>query len=143
MKLKNENGFTGVDIAVAVVVIFIFVSIIAVLFYNFNSSTQEIERKSQATYYAIAEIEKIKNNGFSEYADKNKNIGNIEEEYVKDENGKETSYYKTVLVEDYTDLEGNESKLPNLLKKVTVTITYKFKAENKEVSLSTILSKEN
>lgn len=144
MKLRSQDGFTGVDIAVSIVVIFIFVSIIAMLFYNLNSSTQEVERKSQATYYAIAEIEQIKNDGFSRYETySNENQFTERDGYIKDENENETSYYKTVKVEDYSEIEGNEGKLKNLVKKITVTVSYKFKTETKEVSLSTVLSKES
>ena len=64
MKIKSEKGYTGIDIAISVVVLFIFVSLIAVLSYNFNSRTREIELASEATYLAIDEIENIKNAGF-------------------------------------------------------------------------------
>lgn len=58
--MKSEKGFTAIDVSIAIILIFIFVSILAVLFFQYNNSSQELERKSQATYYAISEIEKIK-----------------------------------------------------------------------------------
>ncbi len=61
MKIRKENGFTGIDIAISVVVIFIFVSLIAFLIYSFNSSSKEVEYKSEAITIAVQEIETIKN----------------------------------------------------------------------------------
>lgn len=41
MNLRNEKGFTGIDISVSVIIIFIFVSIIAILVYQINSTSKE------------------------------------------------------------------------------------------------------
>ena len=51
-------------------------------------------------------------------------------------------FYKTVSIKDYTDIEGNEDKIPNLVKQVTVKITYMFKAKEQSVELTTVLSKD-
>ena len=146
MKIKSNKGFTGIDIAISVIVLFIFVSLIAVLVYNNNSSSQELELKTEATYLAIDEIEKIKNNGFEKYESLNKDS-------TQDEDGNPLNqsvpvapdteeFYKTITVKDYTDIEGNEGKIPNLVKQVTVKITYMFKAQEQSVELTTILSKD-
>ena len=52
-------------------------------------------------------------------------------------------FFKTIIVEDYADLDNNSEKIPNLVKKVTVKISYMFQAKEQSVELSTILSKEN
>ena len=146
MKIKSNKGFTGIDIAISVIVLFIFVSLIAVLIYNYNSSSQELELKTEATYIAIDEIEKIKNAGFEKYESLNK-------ESTKDEDGNllnqsvpvspdTEEFYKTITVKDYTDIEGNEDKIPNLVKQVTVKITYTFKAKEQSVELTTVLAKD-
>lgn len=144
MKIKSSKGFTGIDIAISVVVLFIFVSLIAVLIYNYNSSSQELGLKSEATYIAIDEIEKIKNNGFEKYDTLNKDS-------TQDEDGNplnqsiETDtkgFYKTIIVKDYVDLDGNSNKIPNLVKQITVKISYMYKAEEQSVELTTILSKD-
>ena len=142
--IRSEKGYTGIDIAISVIVIFIFVSIISVLIYNFNSKTKEIELKSEATNIAINEIEKIKQQGFEDYDTLNQNSkedekGNSLENIATEKEG----FYKTITVTDYTDIERNENKIPNLVKKVTVKISYVFKAEEQSVELSTILSKES
>ena len=138
MKVKSEKGFTGIDIAISVVVLFIFISLISMLIYNFNSQTKEVELKSEATYLAIDEIENIKNLGFEEF--ETISLENGGNPYIDEETNKK-GFYKKVIIQDYTDIEGNEDKIPNLVKKVTVQISYRFKAENQVVELSTILSK--
>lgn len=144
MNLKNEKGITGIDISIAVVVIFIFVSIIAVILANIKNTSKELDRKSEALYIAINEIENVKNQGFSKYESLNKNStqdmdGN---NLVNQPTGTE-GFYKTISVLDYTDIEGNEDKIPNLVKKVTVKISYMYNGTEENVELSTILSKEN
>lgn len=144
MKKRYEKGFTGIDIAISVVVLFIFVSLIAVLVYNFNSSSREVELRSEATYIAIDEIENVKNNGFEKYdtlniRSENDEDGNPLQNQPTDTEG----FYKTIIVEDYTDMEGNSEKIPNLVKKITVQITYMFKGQKQTVELSTILSKDD
>ena len=135
MKFYSEKGYTGVDIAISVVVIFIFVSLISFLIYRFNSSAKEVELKSEATSIAVEEIEKVKQDGFEKYdgmnKDKNQKVENKE------------GFFKTIIVQDYADLDNNSEKIPNLVKKVTVKISYMFQAKEQSVELSTILSKEN
>lgn len=145
MKNKRENGYTLVDIAISVVVLFIFISILAMLFYQFGSSSDEIERKSTATNLAISEIEQIKSNGFEKYIGLNQNS-------TKDNDGntlkspiqtKEEGFSKTITVQDYKDLEGNSDAIEDVVKIITVKISYMFKGEEQTVELSTVLSKEN
>lgn len=145
MKFYSENGYTGVDIAISVIVIFIFVSLISFLIYRFNSSAKEVELKSEATSIAVEEIEKVKKEGFEKYdgmnkdTEKDKNGNSLENQKVENKEG----FFKTIIVEDYADLDNNSEKIPNLVKKVTVKISYMFQAKEQSVELSTILSKEN
>ncbi len=140
MKLRSEKGFTGIEIAVSVVIIFIFVSVIAILNYRISSAAKEIELKSDATYLAINEIESVKSDNFSKYNNRSEKNGNsiiVNNEEIKD------GYYKTISVIDYTDLPGNENKTENIVKKVTVKVSYMFKAKEQTVELSTVVTKEN
>lgn len=142
MNIGSQKGYTGVDIAISVIIITIFISLIAVLIYKFNSSSDELQIKSKATEIAIDEIEIAKKNGFEQYVDKS---GEIESDSVViDKEGLEIGgFYKTISVEDYTDTENNRDKISNLVKRVTVTISYMDKGQEQQISLSTILSKEN
>lgn len=141
MDLHSEKGFTGIDIAVSVVIIFLFISIIASLIYNVNSKSREIELKTEAIYIAINEIEQIKNDGYEKYGTLSRTDGNnvvCSDQEIEGQEG----YYKTIEVIDYTDLEGNQDKVKNIVKKATVKISYMFKAKEQSVEISTILTKE-
>lgn len=146
MDFKSEKGFTGVDIAISIVVIFIFTSIIAILVYNINASTKDLERKSEAMSYAIDAVEEIKRQGFSSYMDKSiKNNNNLVEDKEEIKVNEKTieGYYRTINVIDYSDMEGMETKIPGLVKKITVTISYMSRGKEQSVDLSIILSKGN
>ena len=121
------------------------VSLISFLIYRFNSSAKEVELKSEATSIAVEEIEKVKQDGFEKYDGMNKdtkedkNGNSLENQKVENKEG----FFKTIIVQDYADLDNNSEKIPNLVKKVTVKISYMFQAKEQSVELSTILSKEN
>ena len=134
MKLENEKGATGIDITISVIILALFIGLITSLIYGINQSSKDIERKTEATNYAISEIEKLKAEDF-ETLESKQTSG-----YIDD-----TPYYKTIKVIDYADLEENkgQGKEPGLVKKVTVEISYKSGKEDKKVELSTVLSKEN
>lgn len=134
MDLREQKGFAGSDIIISVIILFIFVSLISTMFYNFNISGKEVERRSEAVNIAVSEIEQIKINGFSQLI--NDNIS-CEKKAVEGKDG----YYKTITVEDYADTDTTKQK--DVVKKVNVKITYKFKNQEQNVELSTILSKEN
>ena len=141
MKIYSEKGFTGIDISVSVVIIFIFISIISLLVYRTNSTSKEIQLKSDAIYFAINEIENIKSKGIEEYI--GKSVANGNSVIAENEETEKQGYYKTITVTDYTDLEGKTDKTKDIVKKVNVKITYMFKAKEQTVELSTILTKEN
>ena len=139
MKIRSDKGFTGIDISVSVVIIFIFVSIIAMLIYQVNTTSKEVALRSDATYIAINEIEQVKNNGIEVYLGLgNNSVVGTENEEVSGTEG----FYKTTTVLDYTHLEGNEDKMSDVVKKVTVKISYMFRGEEQSVEISTIVSKE-
>ena len=133
MNFKSEKGATGIDITIAIIIIGLFIGLIVSLMYGINKSSKDIERKTEATNYAISEIEKLKAEDFDTLESK-QTSGYIDG----------TPYYKTIKVVDYADLEENqgEDKEPGLVKKVTVEIAYKSGKEDKKVELSTVLSKE-
>ena len=145
--LKNEKGVTGVDITIAIILITIFVAIIATLFFNIRKTSSDIERRTQATAYAVSIIEQIKANGFDALptvSDGTNIITGYEDKYIQD-NGVDTPYYQIIRVEDYSEIvesTGEEEIQPDVVKKITVTIAYKSGNENQEISLSTSMSKD-
>lgn len=144
--MKNEKGYTGIDIAISVVVLFIFVSLIAMLSYRLNSTSKEIELKSEATFLAIEEIEAIKNINFAEIQNRSKANGNSQ--YIPSDVNKQAEeieekqgFYRKIIIEDYADTK--KDKKPGLVKKIIVQIKYQFKGKEETIELSTIVSKES
>ena len=149
MRIRSEKGFTGIDIAVSIVLVFIFSALIATLSFRISSTSKELEHRVDATYHAIDEIEKIKGWSFNDLIGKNANSTDItinNETIPINESGPgtqigETGFYKKKLIKDYHDID--QTKTPDVVKKVTVIISYQFKGQTEEVKLSTIFVREN
>ncbi len=144
-RMRSQKGYTGIDIAISVIVIFIFVSLITMLIYNFNSSADELKIKSDATYIAVNEIEKIKSQNFSDFLGMNKTTtvdkdGNSLVNQPVDGN---EGFYRTITITDYKDINESADIIEDIVKKITVKISYMYKGKERSVELSTILSKEN
>lgn len=131
--MKSEKGYAGVDIAISIVVLFIFISLIATLSYRANSSSKEIELKSKATQMAVTEIEIIKNKTWNDIT--------TEDVAYRETTEVEQGYFRTIVVEDYHDIDS--SKNSDIVKKITVQIQYMFKGKQETVELSTIIAKES
>ena len=150
--MKNQKGYTGVDIAISVVVITIFIALIGTLVFNFNSNSNEIEYRSKALDYAINKIEELKAYDINdqkiidfETATSN---GTAAENEILDKNNKGTGYYEKIEVVDAKDIISDDDLgnsrvgVPGLVKKVTVTVSYQFRNQTKSVELSTIVAKD-
>lgn len=137
MNFKSEKGLTGIDITVAVIVLTLFVAIITSLFYSINLTSLAIERKKEATSIAIKIIEELKVTDFNLLEKQEK------AEYYKNAEGKETPYYKEVIITDYADMEGNTDKVKGLVKKVTVKMSFKVGKNTESVEFSIIRKKES
>lgn len=133
MNVKSEKGYTGIDIATSVIVIFIFISVIAMLSYNFNKTSMQIEFKAEALDIAVTEIEAMKTKSWQEITTEDTSYRQTKE--VKQ------GYYRTIIVEDYHDIDS--SKVAQVLKKITVRIEYKFRKNMQKVELSTVITKES
>ena len=134
--MKNQKGYTGVDIAISVVVITIFIALIGTLVFNFNSNSNEIDYRSKALDLAINEIEDIKSKSIEE-------INALDT--TENEIPGQTGYYKKIEILDAANVDGDfgdRAKVENLVKKVTVTVTYQFRNQTKSVELSTIVAKD-
>ena len=139
--MKNQKGYTGVDIAISVVVITIFIALIGTLVFNFNSNSNEIEYRSKALDYAINEIERIKTLDIDD-------VERVENAEIK-EDLKGTGYYEKIEVVDASSEDiisesdlGERKRISGLVKKVTVTVSYQFRNQTKSVELSTIVAKD-
>lgn len=149
MNLRSNKGFTGVDITVAIIIISIFAGVIAILFYNYNITSQEIERKSKATEYAVAVIEKIKNTSFESsnvYVSDEKNLKeynnylSLDAFKINELNDAEDGYNVKVTITDYSNLKTGATS--NILKKVDVVVGYKVGNQDESVPITTYISPE-
>ena len=151
MNIRNQKGVTGIDIIIALISLSMFIVTITVMITKYNSQVLEMKLKSQALEYAITEIEDIKSKGYIDtYNDLGlaDNIADVElegeyilenEEITKD--GEKTAFYKTIAIKDYK-LE-NSGATKNLVKEITMQISYMYKAEKQLVELSTVVSNNN
>ena len=150
MRIKEQKGVTTVDIVISVLMITIFITIIGNMINSINLNSIKTERKSTAMSYAVREIEKIKGQGYLDYYD---GQGITEKEILKDdqnelqdidiyENEEFTGYHKTINIEDYVFIAGDETKEQDVLKKITVEISYKLSGKTQTVSLSAYIVRE-
>lgn len=142
MKNKDEKGFAVTDIAISIIIITIFIAMIANLIVNINLNSKDTERKTQATSYAIQEVEKIKLQGIDTYIGKG-----IEEQYIIEEDimnseNDFSGFHKKIIIEDYVLLKQDETKKQDVVKKATIEISYKVGNKEKNVVLVTYLAKE-
>ncbi len=142
MNIRSQKGFTGADVTVAVLIVTVFAAIIATLYQNYVTTSKEIQRKAEATQYAVETIEEIKQNSAEYFTGENETKERIEvcdNEALKDN----TAYSKTVFLEDYSTLGLKPDAMPGYVKKVNVRIAYKLGKDIKSVELSTVISKES
>lgn len=141
MIIKEEKGVTGIDISISLIVITIFISMIASLIANININAEDTQRKTKATSYAIQEIEKIRALGYSaEYEGKGINEKEILKEEDILENQSFTGYHKKILIKDYVLISNDNTKEANLVKEITVEISYKLAGKEKNIKISTYIS---
>lgn len=139
MKLKSEKGFTTADVVVAILIIVVFAGIIVTLYQNYVRVSKEVERKAQATNYAVELVEEIKQNSDQYFTEENEFEDRIVV-YNNEPIEEDSAYSKTVIVEDYSLT--NEEAAPGFVKTATVTVNYKSGENIESVELSTVISKE-
>ena len=142
----NQKGITTADVIVAVILITIFVAMLTVVSGTLTETNAELERQTDALYYAMKAIEIAKGQDFSKFpkagTSKIEGIKGLENGYILDGEGNATPYYQNVKIKDFVEMDGNIDKRAELIKKVTVVISYKQENEEKTVELSTVVSRE-
>ena len=147
MKIKDEKGFTGIDITVAVIIIMLFMTLIGTIFYNITASHRKLERKTEATYIAIDVMEKLKAQNYEDLIVGEYNSNKItDEEYEKNKTAKilkdaiEEGYSLKVTIKNYNTPEENGY---DLVKIITVKVEYKVGKNTENVELKTTVTREN
>ena len=155
MELNNNKGYVMTDASIAVLLLLILVPTIMGIIYSSNVTKRTTDVKSQAINIAVNAIEAAKGIEISSLTDRavlNDIYTNI---YVQDSmsisdtiiNGntvpiatikKENASYKLLIdVKDYS--EGKNDILPNIIKTVTATVTYKIGGQEKTIELKTVI----
>ena len=152
MIFKNEKGITNIDLTVSIILITVFIALIATIMYTINANFNSIERRTEATNYAINEIESLKAKNFEDLLDTPIDGTNdfvniiVKEGEENTANEKATGFSKKITIIDYSNLPENQDDdtiLSGLVKKVTVEIAYKDKNRIETVELSTVIAKNS
>ena len=129
--MRNNKGFTGVDIAVSVVIFTIFVTVITSMFYNLSVTENRIQRKTEATNLAIKVIETMKVIEFDKLTEGMtiNDINNLITDKIEVPNG----YNVTVGVDNST--------YPDVIKIISVQIDYKLGKQDETINIETLVKK--
>lgn len=144
MRIKNEQGITNIDLTITIILITLFITIIATLIFTINRNSTSVERGTEATNYAINEIENLKAQDFETLTDTDDTTNDFID--ITDAEGQLTGYSKKITITDYANLPENQDDdtiLSGLVKKVTVEISYKDGDTIETVDLSTVISKND
>lgn len=154
MLIRNEKGLTGIDIVISIIIITIFLASMANLIANISVNNKKIERESIATSYAIQDIEKIKAKGYinkdyninASIEDNGYNGAGISSENVLEQSditkdGTFTGFHKKITIKDYVMIVNDNTKQSDILKQITVEISYKVANKEEKVIISTYITK--
>ena len=138
MDLKNNKGYTGVDISIAMIILMIFIPTVFAISYSIQKTSNEVKRKSEAISIATEILESAKGMSFEnlESMEEEENISLLEEKYSKD-----VSFDINIEVENYYPEEVNEEDRMDLVKKIKITVTYPIGNKTKSIDISTVRSK--
>ena len=133
MKLKNNKGAAGADVAIAIVILMLFLTLIAGLFYNLSSSSNRIERKAKATNLAIEIIEALKVTAFENLYSTEEDQMTIQElnSYASKRISIPNGYTIKILIENYN----NE----NLIKILRVEVSYEINKQLETINIETLV----
>ena len=109
---------------------------------NINLNSEKTKRMEIAAAYAVQEIEQLKAKGYiDEY--NNKGVDNedvISEKDIMDKDNNFTGYSKTTTIKDYVLIKNDKSKQKNLLKELTVTVSFKLGNSTENIDISTYIT---
>lgn len=140
IKLRENKGFTQVDIVVSIIILMLFTTLVSTLFYNSYISAVSSKRHSEATTYLSKIFESIELISYDNLEneikdvinkiDSNKLSGTIVENGNAQKN-LSTPYKAEVEIMNYNQMEGNTDK-EDLVKLITVTIKYNSRKGKEE-----------
>lgn len=126
--IKDNKGFTAVDVSISIILVILFISVIGMLLYNIYISSSTSLRSAYALGYAIDIIETIDNTEYEQ----------LDEQYAESIISNleiPESYTTEIQVQQYNQLPGNEDKL-DLIKIVDLKLTYKVGDNDQVLQIS-------
>jgi len=132
VKLKSNKGVTITDVVVAVIILSVFTGVVGNLYYLIAKNNNLIKYNTVAVYNAIKIAEDIDKISYDEVTeDLNTNI--------KDRYNIPEGFSAQVNVVKYSD---EDSTKQDIIKRVNITIKYKFLKEDKTYNLEKLKIKE-
>lgn len=125
---KNQKGFVGVDMAVTIIAIVTFSTLIISLMYNNFWENLKLKKEALAMVYITETFE---------------NIGKANYDEVQQENI--TNFLPNEAKEYYTataKVELNDNESEKIIKKVTLTLSYKVGNKTYNVTMERLKAKE-
>ena len=158
MNLRNNKGYTGIDISVAMIIILIFIPTIFGIVYNLQKVRAKSEREANSINVATDVLEIAKSIAYSDVtiSENSEFIARLNNKYsnlqiLNDENklvncsyiDNNNIHYKIeVDVANQYPSEIDESEKMDYVKKVTVTVTYPVGNSTKSINISTVLKND-
>lgn len=133
MKIKNNHGFTIMDVVIGMLILTIFTGILTTSFYKIYKHNVMIRLQAIAVDYAIKIAEDVDKIKYDEVTNDLNN--NIKERY-----GITEGYSVSVDVKNYN--KDNEQTTQDIIKIVTINIQYSFLDEDKSYSIKKLKIKE-
>lgn len=148
-KLKNQKGITAADAVIAMLIILTTVGVISMVYVNLTMNTAEIERKAGATRIATNIIENMGQVYYSEIGTKldllsDSGIATKVDNTYSIPGATDAKVFETTIPKGYTCEISVENPNPSydIVKKITVKVSYKVNNMPKEVALSKVVEKE-
>ncbi len=162
MNLKNNKGFTGIDVSVAMIIILIFIPTIFGVLYSIQKINGYIERESEAVNIATDIIEIAKSLNYTEVDIENNSsqFNHILENkylastYIVDEStgendkcllktgNKNVRYQIQINLQNYYPENIEQEDMKDLVKKLKVMVEYPTSKTTRIINISTVIQNE-
>lgn len=172
MNLRNNRGYTGIDISIAILILVILIPIIGGIIYNISSDGNNINKKTYAVNLATNVLEIAKGIDDIKYVYSkteeapedselksflyflnNKIQNKLTNPAIQTEDEKQYiiftvadqkgNHYKVKIdVTDYSEVTTSQNPKSNVVKEVKTNVTYNIGKKNQNIEISTVINKK-
>lgn len=135
IKLKKETGASGLDVATGALIFMMFTSLIFSLYLQIYKQTSLIKIHENALGYIIQICEDIDMKSYGETED----LAEYKNQVIQTIDMPEDKYTLLMYQEKYIDENPNAQ---DLVKKITINVTYNFDGEDRTITIKKIKVKE-